>query len=1135
MSGEPAGRQPATAANGRMVGLAIVLVVLIAVALSTFFLTSRGPDLSIDPTLYVVGYAHLDTQWRWDYVRTIGDYIPRTMHDNFALFRKYPHYVFNFSGANRYRMMKEYYPDDYERVKRYVAAGRWFPSGSAMEESDVNVPSAESLVRQILYGTQFFRREFGKTSAEYMLPDCFGFPASLPTILSHSGITGFSTQKLSWNSAAGIPFNIGVWEGLDGSSVIAALNPLSYGSQIREDLSKSEEWQRRVRENGERGGVLADYHYYGTGDTGGSPRESSVEFLEAIVTGSEMVIPPERPRGQRGEPEQPVPEPGPPVQMGDGPLNVISATSEQMFLDITEEQRAGLPRYRGDLLLIEHSAGSITSQTYMKRWNRHGEVLADAAERASVAAAWLGGRSYPLKRLNDAWTLVMGGQFHDILPGTSIPKAYEYSWNDAVLAMNQFAGVVESATEAIASGMDTRTEGIPVVVYNPLSIEREDVVEATLYFQEGTPPAIRVIGPEGNEVPAQVVGEEGGGTKVLFLARVPSVGFAVYDVQRARSQLTSTLQVTPTSLENNRYRVRMDRNGDIASIFDKTVGRELLSSPSRLAFQHNRPAQWPAWNMDWSDQQQPPRAYVGGPARVRIAENGPARVALEVDRQAEGSRFVQQIRLAAGDAGNRVEIANVIDWQIGETALKATFPLTASNPMATYNWEVGTIQRGNNDSTKYEVPSHQWFDLTDRSGEYGVTVLTDCKYGSDKPDDSMLRLTLIYSPGITRSYPDQATQDWGHHEFVYGLAGHAGSWRREKTDWQALRLNQPMMAFESPWHDGALGKSFSLLSVSNDRVRVQAVKRAEEGDEVIVRLVEVDGAPASDVRVAFAGPVRAAREVNGQERPIGRATVRNGELVTDMGPYQLRAFALRLGPAPADLGQPGSRPVLLPFDRSVASRDSTPTEGGFDAEGRSLPAEMLPREIPFAGITFRLAPSDGPEPNAVTARGQEIPLPGSDYRRVYILAASAGGDRTATFHVGDESVELTIQDWGGYIGQWDNRIWDRVEVEVPADPERNRPARTRATEEYGGLTPGFIKPAPVAWFASHRHTADGVNEPYSYAYLFAYAIDMPEGAESLTLPDDGLIRILAVTVSDEDISVLPAHPLYDTMVRAGGH
>ena len=108
------------------------------------------PDSTKQPTLYVVPYAHLDTQWRWDYVQTIDEYIPATMHDNFTLFEKYPHYIFNFSGANRYRMMKEYYPDDYATVKQYVAAGRWFPSGSAMEESDVNTPSAESLIRQIL-------------------------------------------------------------------------------------------------------------------------------------------------------------------------------------------------------------------------------------------------------------------------------------------------------------------------------------------------------------------------------------------------------------------------------------------------------------------------------------------------------------------------------------------------------------------------------------------------------------------------------------------------------------------------------------------------------------------------------------------------------------------------------------------------------------------------------------------------------------------------------------------------------------------------------------------------------------------------------------------------------------------------
>src|SRR5512146_365295 len=161
-----------------------------------------APDLTKQPVLYVVPYAHLDTEWRWDYPTTISEYLPNTMKRNFSLFEKYPSYTFNFSGANRYKMMKEYYPADFAKVKEYVAKGRWFPSGSSMEENDVNNPSAESIFRQVLYGKEYFRRDFGKTSAEYMLPDCFGFPASLPSILAHAGIKGFSTQKLSWHSGA---------------------------------------------------------------------------------------------------------------------------------------------------------------------------------------------------------------------------------------------------------------------------------------------------------------------------------------------------------------------------------------------------------------------------------------------------------------------------------------------------------------------------------------------------------------------------------------------------------------------------------------------------------------------------------------------------------------------------------------------------------------------------------------------------------------------------------------------------------------------------------------------------------------------------------------------------------------------
>src|SRR5439155_22769121 len=143
-------------------------------------------DLTADPTRYVVGYAHLDTEWRWEYPQVIDEFIPHTMHDNFALFEKYPHYIFNFTGSNRYRFMKEYYPTDYAKLKKYIAEGRWFPAGSSVEESDVNSPSAESIFRQVLYGNDFYRHEFGKYSAEYMLPDSFGFPSSLPSILAHS-------------------------------------------------------------------------------------------------------------------------------------------------------------------------------------------------------------------------------------------------------------------------------------------------------------------------------------------------------------------------------------------------------------------------------------------------------------------------------------------------------------------------------------------------------------------------------------------------------------------------------------------------------------------------------------------------------------------------------------------------------------------------------------------------------------------------------------------------------------------------------------------------------------------------------------------------------------------------------------
>ncbi len=1166
--------------------LAAIALACLTCPFGAFAQSAEKPDLSKQPTLYTIGYAHLDTEWRWEYPQVIDEYIRKTMEDNFKLFEKYPHYVFNFSGANRYRFMKEYFPADFAKLKSYVDQGRWFPAGSSMEEGDVNAPNAEAIIRQILYGNDWFRKELGRGSAEYMLPDCFGFPASLPTILAHSGVKGFSTQKLVWGSSApgggwqsiertpeGTPFNVGVWVGPDGESVLAGLNPGSYSGGIESDLSKplpllppnpaledlqkkigslqprlqqaeqsgqaidprqieefvtlrsemnalsraqrdvnerryQDDWAARVMQNGKVSGVFTEYHYYGTGDIGGTPDEESVQRLEAIVTAGSASLPPQ---GQIVffDPEH---HPAwPAVKVGDGPVHVISANAEQMFLDITPTQAAGLPHYTGEMELTNHSAGSLTSQAYQKRWLRKEELLADAAEKASIAAAWLGARAYPLERLNDAWTLAMGGHFHDIAAGTATPKSYEFAWNDDVIAMNQFAGVLSNATEGVAAELNTEAKGVPVVVFNQLNVAREDLVEATLDLPGGMPQAVHVNGPDGKEVPAQI--SDG---KVLFVASAPSVGYAVYDVQPGAGASESSLHVSKDSLENRYYRVKVNADGDVASIFDKTIGKELLSAPARLAISYDNPQQWPAWNMDWDQEQAPPKAYVSGPAQVRVVEEGQARVAVEVVRETAGSRFVQTIRLAAGDAGKRVEFGNVIDWSTRESNLKASFPLTAANRDATYNWDIGTIQRPTAEPKKFEVPSHQWVDLTDMSGEFGATILTDCKNGSDKPDDHTIRLTLIRTPGTAGGYEDQGTQDIGHHEFIFGIAGHAGGWRDAQTDWQAQRLNAPLIAFATAKHAGGLGRSFSLLRVNDPRIRVMALKKAEQGDETIVRLVELDGKPQSAVRVEFAAPVTAVREVNGQEQPVGAATVSAGALVTSFKAYQPRTFAVRFAASDVKAASVRSAPVSLHYDLATASADGAHVEGGFDGKGNALPAEMLPAQIVFNDVKLRLAPAKTGAANAVVAKGQTIDLP-AGYNKVYLVAASAGGDQKATFAVGSKKVDLTVQDWSGFIGQWDRRQWSSTDT---------------SHDDYGdmlGIQRGYIKRADLAWYCDHHHNAAGENVAYRYAYLFGYAIDLAPGAKTMTLPNNDKIRILAVSVAEENPETAPAQPLYDVL------
>jgi alpha-mannosidase len=640
-----------------------------------------------------------------------------------------------------------------------------------------------------------------------------------------------------------------------------------------------------------------------------------------------------------------------------------------------------------------------------------------------------------------------------------------------------------------------------------------------LEFAGGTT-GVQVFDGEGKPVPTQVISTKEGKCRFLFLAKVPSIGFAVYSAKLSAGELSpGVLRVTERSLENDRYQVTLNDAGDIAGVFDKVARRELLSAPARLAFQTENPKEWPAWNMDWADQTNAPRGYVGGAAKISVVENGPVRVAVEVKRETEGSVFVQTIRLGAGESGERIEVNNHVEWQSKACALKATFPLTVSNPRATYNWEIGKIERGNNAPRKYEVPSHQWFDLTDNSGGYGVSILNDTKYGSDKPADNLLRLTLLYTPGLknSRDYQEQQYQDWGIHDFVYGIYGHEGDWRQGKSDWQSARLGQPLLVFRTAPHDGKLGRSFSLLHVNSDDVAVRAVKLAEQGDRIVVRLQELNGTGAKSVELKAANGVTEVVELNGVETELGKVKSDAGALALDFSGYQLRTLGLKLT-APAKLSPPVSKPVKLPYNLDIFSFNDAKYDGGCDDDGATIPAEMINDTVVSEGIRFQIGPTANGQENAVLCAGQTIALPAGKFNAIYLLAMAVQGDTEGIFTVDGRPTRLSVEDWSGVIGQWDKRVFQGEVAELTYSV--NNPL--------DHISAGFIKRAPLAWFCSHRHQQDGSDQVYTYSYLFKYRLEAPAGAKTLTLPDNSKIRVVAVSlVQDGNDSTVATLPLYD--------
>lgn len=1021
---------------------------------------------------YMVSNAHLDTQWNWDVQTTIREYIPRTLFQNLYLMERFPDYRFSFEGGVVYSWMKEYYPLHYEQMKKYIASGQWHIAGASWDANDPNMPSAESFFRNILLGQEYYKKEFGVRSTDIFLPDCFGFGYTLPTIAAHSGLIGMSTQKLSWRNHDFYddsyhkknPFSWGVWYGIDGSSVIAAFDTGGYNSELPENVQYNE----RLMERAAHGYDNTCFRYYagggeGVGDKGNSGTVTTCRRLTKAINDP------------------------------DAPIEIISAVSDDLFKAYLG-RKAELPSFDGELLMDVHATGCYTSQTAMKYYNRRNEELTGAAERASVAADWLGALAYDQQKLTEIWQRFIWHQFHDDLTGTSIPAAYTWSWNDELIALRQGGDVMNTAVGALSYSLDTRVKGTPVVVYNAVTYPVKAVVEAEIPLSAKTK-GVAVYGPDGRRVAAQILSREGDKAVIAFAADVKSVGYAVYDVRPASPAKSSVLKVNGNTIENAVYKVTLDKNGDIASLVDKRYGRELVEQGKafRLAiFEGNPSNEWPAWEVLKEVVDKTPRAVTDN-VSVSVGEEGPVRASLKVERTYGDSKFTQYVTLTDGAQDDRIDIRTTVDWNSRNTLLKAEFPMSVSNAKAAYDLGIGFIERGNNTATAYEVPALKWADLTDADGSYGVSVLNDCKYGWDKPADNTIRLTLIHTPSTEKRYTHQNDLDLGVNHFTYSIVGHKGTDRSAAVA-ASEQLNMPLVAYVAPKHAGSLGRTFSMLETSTPQIGVRALKKAEDGDGYIVRCYELTGKPVENARITFPAQILSAEECNGIEEKIGAAETDGRSLLVSAGKFAPKTYRVRLAaPAQKSAFEVNSAPVTLPYNTVAFTTDEFYTYYRFDNQRGSFAAELIPAELTCNGVRFMMGEENVKD--AVTCRNQEIELPEGDYKKLYMLVAASDKECEAVFKVGDSEQAVYVPLWKGFYGQWGWR----------------------------GHSEALLKDATIAHVGTHRHQGDVGNLPYDFSYMYMVSLDIPEGARTVTLPENKNVAVFAMTASDNRIDdVLPA-------------
>ncbi len=838
---------------------------------STQKLTALDPVLK-KYSVRAVGNSHIDMAWLWPWSETT-----MVVHDTFGtalqLMNEYPDYTFTQSTAQASAWLEEKYPDIFAEIKKRVAEGRWELVGGMWVEPDLNMPDGESQVRQLLLGKRYFKEKFGKDIRIGWNPDSFGYNWQLPQIYKKSGIDYFVTQKISWNDTTQFPYKLFWWQSPDGSRILTYF-PHDYVNTLDsvKIAGDAADLFPRIPNLDEM------MHLYGVGDHGGGPTRFMLD------------------EGNRWRnPALPYPR-------------LFFGTAQGFFDDLEKEMpRLNLPTWNSELYLQYHR-GVFTTQAETKRHNRESEVLLLNAEKFA-SLAYLTGADYPSEQLNYAWKKVLFNQFHDVAAGSGISAIYHDADRDYAEVRRIAEESLSRSIETISDQMDTRGPGVPLIVVNPLSWGRTDVVETIVHLAPVLPKdyigGVRIQDSKGRPVIVEdeEAGPGPGNIRIRFLARdVPALGYEIYRIFSLRPYALAPLPIVPlsandTALENEFVKLRVDKkSGCITNLLIKRDTFETLTPGScgnlLQAFQ-DKPKDYDAWNID-ADFEKVHWEILEAES-VKLLKKGPLSAVIRVTKKWQNSTIIQDITLYAGIP--RVDIITDVDWHEKHILLKAGFTLAAKSNKATYEIPYGSIERPTTRNTKeeqamFEVPAIRWADISDAS--HGFSLLNDSKYGYDAKDN-VLRISLLRSPESPDLHADE-----GHHHFIYSLYPHDGDWKQAETVRRGYELNHALFGTQLFVHEGSwvnfvsgetkpLAPRGSLLTLSAPDVVLTALKKTEDGNGLIIRFYEWAGRE-TDVTIDLPYSADKAYLSDMMENPINEISIKAHQISVHTKPYEIQTI-----------------------------------------------------------------------------------------------------------------------------------------------------------------------------------------------------------------------------------------------------